>query len=859
MVSRKLLNLTSFFAIGLTLSGISVRSETVIPSYAAEWESELQRLTSSRGMRVVSGVSLAELLSNNVIFEDFENTCTNVLQSAIEENSEIGNDFIKIDIDSALELCAVINPWNSLECSGVLGVVASLATEIQAFVHNKNKKKGDLRAACLIASSVAPGRPFDILKKGSIKSKCLNVCSQSLSASISKIDESFCSMSSDLCNSIDFTLDPAFSRFTPSEFGIASSVSVLLSEGALGLKTDYKEGCNFVLMLMDKGVLSASSGSISESLVFSELTSFYYSRLREIGMLSDSASDEGILSSDKTLLSVIASQIADAIKLILGGSDPATPTKAFLKSRIRPKKLKKPVVATISSETSSEVSPLSESSIESSLSDLSDSFDSHVYASDSIRLSPVQLDWYNTIYHIIRKSTKEIDQEFDSALTLAVSKFDGANVFLSCVSVLRRSGLASKNKISAACRKIDPFSDVRCQKLNHFELLFLMKLREELETLSKRTSVVDLRDLCVLAGKMSLKSFVRDNDEEIDRKCSKALENKGFRSKYSISDKTIRKACAASDYIRSSACSDIVVSPFAARIQSVSAISASLYPKKNDRDRLKMVRKSALEFPTYADICNFVYTMGAESVEECSFGLREVLSKYTQTINLMDIEGACFVAFGKVGIYGPSPMPGVVPSGAPFPPSPVPGVYPPISGIYPRFGPYGAPPPPPPPGPYMGPPIPGQEGYIYSGGHVRVQYSESRRGNYKDGEGRSHYHDGLRFLVGGRWMVKLGDKWYIDYGSSRDLVDVPHGDPKYAQPPITDPGKLGVITSGIRAFYGEYQSGDPRTKFFHRVPTMSHFGGPPGYYPHPGAGILPSFYLEKVDDEGDKVIKSTKL
>ncbi|KAH7649121.1 hypothetical protein FG379_003686 [Cryptosporidium bovis] len=826
---RKLLSLASFFALGLTLSGAPISCEIVIPNYVSEWQVELQALASSKGMRIAPGVSIADLLSTQVTFDDFENTCMKVLQNSIEEPSQVDGSFTYIDLDSALEFCAVINPWNSLECSGVLGVVASLATEIQSYVHTKDKQRGDLRAACLIASSVAPGRPFNVLRKGSIRKKCLSTCSEELSAPISKIDSSFCSMSSDLCGSIDFTLDSSFGTFNEIEFGIASSISTLISEGALGLKTTYSEGCDFVLNLKSKGIFPTSSSSVSESVLQSEVVSFFDSKLKEVGILPDSDSNDDLLIQDKTLLSVIVTQISDAMKSIFDKYDTVTSILP-LKSRIRSRKSKQSVAASSLSMTSSEVSPLSESSVESSLSGFSDSFDSQNHKDESIKLSSVQSDWYTTIFNTIRRGTKEIDETFNTALTIAVSKFDGANVFSSCVSVLRRSRLASDRKVSAACRKIDPFSDLRCQKLNNFELTYLIKLREELESISKRTSIVDLRDLCALSNKMSLKSFIRENDEEIGRKCIKALGNKTFRMKYPMSDKTITKACTISDYIRSSACSDIVISPLAVRIQSVSAISTSLFPRKNDKDRLKMIRRNSLDFPTYGDICNFVYKMGMESVEECSFGLREVLSRYTSVVTLMDIDGACLVAFGKTGIYGPSPVPGID-TGAPLPPSvpgiypPVSGIYPPVSGIYPHFGPYGVPPPPPPPpgqlGPYMGPSVSTipwtaraflPERLVPPGGYIREQYSESRRGLYKTSDGEQVYHDGLRFLINGAWMVKVGDKWYIDSTGSRDLVDIKPDSPKYKHPFV-----FGDIdeseTRGPKILYAEHISADPRSGY----------------------------------------------
>lgn len=739
------------------------------PVYISEWASEIRSIVASKNLKIEAPEQLEQVLLSGINFDSFDASCSALLQKVIKE---ISFDSTPLNLESALDICAVINPWNSMECSGITGVTASYARSLQEFVRIRDSSKGDLRAACLVASAIAPGRPFAPLIKGSIKSKCQEVCSGPLSKSISAIDPSFCSLSIDLCNSVDFSLYAAFSSFNERELGIAVAVSVLLSEGSAGLRTSFREGCRFVRFLKNKGSLPTASSEVSESDLLSNISEFYRSKLVESGLLP--ATDSNLRSGDAVFLKVLSSQVARAIITVLEAQIPKK------QADVRPKK---PTIAS-THITSSEVSPLSEASDSLSTEVKIQSFTETGQTSTS----PVLESWFETIKQSIKKGTKDIDREFDDALNKAIARFDPSSVYFSCVSELKRFSLGSHRRITEACRKIDPFSHVKCQKLNHFELMAMIKLREELEK-HGRDIVVDLRDLCTVASKMSMESFLRTRDEELSSMCIRTLKKSSFKSKYPISERGIKKACIKFDYFRTSSCGNLV-SNYPEKVNFVLSLASNMFDKRTDKERLQIIRESEFSTPSYADICNSVERVPVETVEECIFELRDSLSKFKSIASLLNIEGACIASleetpFGRYPHYPHYP---------PYPDTQF-DRYP--QSIYPghlhrpvipkksvrRF--------------YKDiefqPQFPSQHWLRTElpdileqrAPFLEQEYSESRKGYYKDQEGRPVYHDGYRYRLNGNWYVKLGEMWYIDNSSSLDFIKISPGDPRHSNYPLS--------------------------------------------------------------------------
>ncbi|POM82277.1 hypothetical protein CmeUKMEL1_01590 [Cryptosporidium meleagridis] len=768
---------SKYSKIFLGLSAGAFASATTVfsyPAFVSEWASEIKSIVASKNLRIEAPEQLEQVLITGINFDSFDASCSALLQKIIRE---IGFESTPLNLESALDICAVINPWNSMECSGITGVTASYARSIQEFVRIRDSSKGDLRAACLVASAIAPGRPFAPLIKGSVKSKCQEACSGPLSKSISAIDPSFCSLSIDLCNSVDFSLYAAFSSLNERELGIAVAVSVLLSEGSIGIRTSFREGCRFVLFLKNKGELPTSSSEVSESELFSNISEFYKSKLVESGLLPAAGSNMG--SSDAVFLKVLSSQVAKATVSILEAQIPKK------QADVRPKK------TTIASThiTSSEVSPLSEASDSLSTEIKMQSFTEAGQASTSSVLE----SWFETIKQSIKRGTKDIDQEFDDALNKAIARFDSSSVYFSCVSELKRFSLGSHRRITEACRKIDPFSHVKCQKLNHFDLMSMIKLREELEKHS-RDIVVDLRDLCTLAPKMSMESFLRTRDEELSSMCIRTLKKSSFKSKYPISERGIKKACIKFDYFRTSSCGSLV-SSYPEKLNFVLSLAKNMFDKRTDKERLQIIRESEFNTPSYADICNSVERIPVETVEECIFELRDSLSKFKSVVSLLNIEGACIASlegaqFGQYPHYPHYPH---------YPPYPGSQFDRPLHSIYPdhlhrpvipkktirRF--------------YKDiefqPQFPSHHWFRAElpsileqrAPFLEQEYSESRKGYYKDQEGKAVYHDGHRYRLNGRWYVKLGDSWYIDNetSTSLDFIKISPGDPRYSTHPLS--------------------------------------------------------------------------
>ncbi|KAF7457403.1 hypothetical protein HWI79_2110 [Cryptosporidium felis] len=748
-----------------TLAYLSLVSSTPIPKFVTEWTAEVKSAVLARGLKLDREVDVESLFATEINLDNFDVTCTALLQKVVKEFSRGSSEWTFLSVDSALDICALINPWNSMECSGVLGVYASYARSIQEFVRTKDPSKGDLRAACIIATSIAPGRPFSPLTKGSIKAKCEEVCTGSVGKTISTIDSSFCSASVDLCGATDFTLYSAFRTFTPSDFGVAVAVSVLLSEGSLGIRTTFREGCRFVHFLKQRGTFPSSSSAVSETELQASILEYYKTKIKEVGILTDS-SDSG--ESENVLMKLLCSQVSSAIKSILGSDVKAPATKP-----------KKPTVSS-THIVSSEVSPLSESS-ESIESEGRGDYSGYVPTHEKRPgMSSLHDSWFSSLKLSIKRGTRDIDNEFDESLTAAVLAIDNSQVYSSCISELKRRHIASHRKITEACRKIDPFSYVKCQKLNHFELMFLIRLREELDRNSKDI-IVDLKDLCNLSPRISLRSLLRDRDEELSDMCIKELQRKSFKGKYPLSTRTIRKACVKSDYFRSSACGEMLSVGRSERINLVASLAQNLFSKRTDKERLQMTRESESGLPSYIDICNSVERIPVESIEDCVFELRDSLSKFRSFTGIMDIEGACVSSLtGEYYEYDRYGRP-IIPSTSIYPGYPDygarrPGIKrfykdvefaPPVSSL-----------------PWTRGDLPLE--FPYSGKYLEQEYSESRKGYYKNEGGEVVYHDGNRFRMNGLWYVKLGNDWYLDTTPSaqRDFVRVSPSDPRYKPYPL---------------------------------------------------------------------------
>ncbi|KAJ1606490.1 hypothetical protein OJ253_2737 [Cryptosporidium canis] len=755
----KIFNHSKLF-LGLLLSAYACASPVFgYPAFVTEWASEIRNVAQAKGLVIVTNQKLEDLLLNSVNLDNFDVSCSALLQSIIKETS-VDTESNFLNLDSALDICTLINPWNSMECSGVTGVTASYARSIQEFVKAKDNKRGDLRAACIIATAISPGRPFAPLERGSIKAKCENVCSGSLSKTISVIDPAFCSLSVDLCGAVDFTTYNAFTSLSERELGMAVAVSVLLSEGSLGLRTSFREGCRFVLAQKQANSLPQVPSDVSEPAILSAITEFYKAKLTDSGLLPA----EGSSTSETVFLKVLVSQISKAMKTIL---------EASITKKQPSVKPKKSVLAS-THITSSEVSPLSDDSDESLSPEYKTSSKSISGEAPSTD-SPVPESWFYTLKQSIKRGTKDIDAEFDDALNIVVSRIDSSSVYSSCVAELKKLNLASHRRAVEACRKIDPFSHAKCQKLNHFELIFLIKLREQLEKYGN--TIIDLRDLCSVSSKMSMESFLRTKNEELSNMCIKALQKKGFKGKYYISDRAIKKACIKADYFRTSSCGNIVSGQFHERVNIVFSLATGLFDQRSDKERLQTVRESESNTPSYVDLCNAVEKLPMETVEDCVFEMRDSLFKFSTIRSMINIEDACIFSMETVhGFYGPE-------------------YAQPSHSIYSRY-----------------PPFVERRGlrrfykdiehapFVTSlpwvrrdlptsfqspRGFVEQEYSESRKGFYRGQDNKTVYHDGNRYKIGGLWYIKVGDDWYIDESTALDFVKIIPSDPRYNPYPLS--------------------------------------------------------------------------
>ncbi|OII74823.1 uncharacterized protein cubi_00376 [Cryptosporidium ubiquitum] len=813
----KLSKYSRFFLGSLLGAFASTASVLGYPTFISEWAGEIRNIATTRNLGIEASQQLEELLSTEVDLDNFDVSCSILLQKVIREPSS-SRESSFLNLESALDICALINPWNSMECSGVVGVTASYARSIQEFVRLKDGNKGDLRAACIIASAIAPGRPFAPLTKGSIKSKCEEVCSGVLSKTIFAIDSSYCSLSVDLCNSVDFTLYNSFSSFTERELGIAVAVSVLLSEGSLGVRTTFREGCRFVLFLKQKGAFPSVPSDISEPEILSNISEYYRAKLSESGLISVTNGD--IQTSHTVFLKVLISQIAKAMRTILEAQVPKKQSVV---------KQKKPVVVS-TRITSSEVSPLSEAYEESFSSEIVMSSKPDVAEKHTLG-SPVLQSWFETLKQSIKKGSKDIDREFDDSLNKAILNIDSSSVYFTCVSELRKLGLGSHRRITEACRKIDPFSNVKCQKLNHFELMSMIKLREELEKYGKNL-VVDLRDLCVLAPKMSLESFLRNRNEELSDMCIRALK-KSFKNKYSVSDRAIKKACMKADYFRTSGCGNLISSQYSERVNLVLSLANNMFEKRTDKERLQAIRESEFSAPSYAEICNTVEKLPVETVEDCIYEFRDSLSKFKSMSSIINIEGACIASLEEAAYdpyytrhgyeygsqtYYPSIYPGHRPAGVPrrslrrfykdieYAPS--------ISSLQ-----------------WFRREIPTE---LKFDKFIDQEYSESRRGYYKDSNNKSVYHDGYRYKLNGLWFVKIGDNWYLDLSDSLDFVKIRPSDPRYSTYPLSLYEKSPINPSGPlrRKSFATYMSPySPQYEGRHYGNYLQELYGKPGFAP----------------------------
>lgn len=617
----------------LNLYAISVESASQVPSYILTWSLTLKEHFSKNGLKFHSSDSLESLLLSEVVLENFDVSCTALLQRTVQEFSNTANSWTTLNLDLALDICSYINPWNSMECNGISGVYASLARSIQEYVHTKDQSKGDLRAACILTSAIAPSRPFSPLKKGSIKAKCEEVCSGALSSTISAIDSSFCSPSMDLCRAVDHTMYSSFKSLSDRDFGIASAISILLSEGQFGLRTTFREGCRFVSHLKSTGKLPMDSCAVSDSIISSELITYYNSKLQEAGLLQSGRDSDSQMSAT---LKLLLEQVVRSIKTVLD-----CPVEAPKKTH----KTKKSSHVVSTFITSSDVSPLSSVSQESPESDV---ISSRYSGSDkSLKLLPVQEAWLKTLSHSINKLSDE-DRDSTQSLISVVKSIDNSRVYSSCVRELKKSHLVSHRKISDICRKIDPFSDSRCQKLNHFDLVFLIKLKEELE--NTKDLLIDLRDLCNVASKMSLKAFLKNKDEELSDKCIASLQKQNIREKYHLSSRAIRKACVRADYIRHSSCGDIFVGTESDRLDMVLALSQNIFDRKSDKERLQLIRSEEASL-SYADLCSAVERIHTDSVEDCILELGSAMFRHKEFSSIFDLEGACVAAYSGEFLY----------------------------------------------------------------------------------------------------------------------------------------------------------------------------------------------------------------
>ncbi|KAJ1608123.1 hypothetical protein OIY81_2740 [Cryptosporidium canis] len=809
----KIFNHSKLF-LGLLLSACACASPVFgYPVFITEWATEIRNVAQAKGLVVSTNQKLEDLLLTSVSLDNFDVSCSALLQSIIKETS-VGAESNFLNLDSALDICTLINPWNSMECSGVTGVTASYARSIQEFVRAKDNKRGDLRAACIIATAISPGRPFAPLARGSIKAKCEDVCSGSLSKTISIIDPAFCSLSVDLCGAVDFTTYNAFTSLSERELGMAVAVSVLLSEGSLGLRTSFREGCRFVLAQKQANNLPQVPSDVSESAIHRTIAEFYKAKLTDSGLLSADSSN----TSETVFLKVLVSQISKAMKTILEAS--ITKKQPSVKS-------KKSVLAS-THITSSEVSPLSDASDESLSPEYKTSSKSISGEAPSTD-SPVPESWFYTLKQSIKKGTKDIDVEFDDTLNIVVSRIDSSSVYSSCVAELKKLNLASHRRAVEACRKIDPFSHAKCQKLNHFELMFLIKLREELEKYGGNT-IVDLRDLCAVSPKMSMESFLRVKNEELSSMCIKALQKKGFKGKYPISDRAIKKACVKADYFRTSSCGNIISGQLHERVNIVYSLATGLFDQRSDKERLQTVRESESNTPSYVDLCNAVEKLPMETVEDCVFELRDSLFKFSAIRSMINIEDACIFSMETVhGFYAPEyaqPSQSIYPS------------YPPFTerrGLR-RFykdiehAPFVT------SLPWVRRDLPAS--FQSPRGFVEQEYSESRKGFYKGQDNKTVYHDGNRYKIGGLWYIKVGEDWYIDQSTALDFVKIIPSDPRYNPYPLsqytTPSDPKGVYKRRSFATYlSPYAPRYPPTSPFYPQAYPSYPPTRPGYPSYP--------------------------
>ncbi|EEA08235.1 uncharacterized protein CMU_019780 [Cryptosporidium muris RN66] len=713
------------FILVILLQFSYIYTQPIYPKFVKEWVKNISPLFLNGGYRLSISTSLEELFTKHLQGRDVYKSCIILLKSNIEVFDNNNKEWGVIDDETAEKLCTTIDPLKSMECSGLIEPLISYAYSIREFVQKRSIEAPDLRAACILVSEIGPKRPFGLLNKGDIKKRCEDFCNNNMS-NMNMFEGDYCLNYIQLCKAIDFTLDNDFYSLTPQDFGMAVAISTMFGEMEPKAKITLRDGCRFMKYIIDKGLITKNINDISEYSFELALSEFFASRLHNIGIIDKPSTDiNTFLNSRSTSLVLLHKEIIRAIKSISQISD----KKVLLRT------------------TNNKIKSSKSSKIENDkyIDDISD-----IIEESNLSLgiySPINKEYnfngaQKTWSIILRKeilSRINIIPNIDYLISDIVTSIRSNRVFITCLNAMKESGIhISKSIMFSACYKIDPFSFHDCQRLNIFDLQYIINLQKKLEF--EINGPIDLRDLCSFSTQLTPSDLHNIEEDDIYNSCISSLLESHISTKYNF-NKTVRhNACKKSDFSIRTPCLNIMQSIYKSdysKIEMVFTLAKSLVNSDRYSDvYLKLLRSgNPSNFPKFSDLCMAVNRMNSNTFEECKSEIEYILRPFSSNY-IFDINKGCSKITEETRYYKPQVRRSYY-SQHRY----IPTLYlPKRSELFELID---------------------SPELLESPELFDVDYSKPA-GMYRLSDGSIQYFNGKRYKINGNWWIKLGDKWMVD-------------------------------------------------------------------------------------------------
>ncbi|OII74182.1 hypothetical protein cand_017360 [Cryptosporidium andersoni] len=712
------------FILVILLQFSNIYTQPIYPKFVKEWVKNINPLFLNGGYRLSTSTNLEELFTKHLQGRDVYKSCIILLKSNIEVFDNNNKEWEVIDDKTAEKLCTTIDPLKSMECSGLIEPLISYAYSIREFLQKRGIKAPDLREVCILVSEIGPKRPFGLLNKGDIKKSCEDFCNNK--SNMNMFEENYCLNSIQLCKAIDFTLDNDFNSLTSQHFGMAVAISTMFGEMEPRAKITLRDGCRFMKYIIDKGLITRNIKDISEYSFELALSEFFVNRLYNIGVIDKLSTDiNAFLNSRSTSLVLLHKEIIRAIKSISQMSD----KKVLL--RTTDNKIK-----------SSKSSKIKNNEYIDDISDIIEESNISLEISSPINkeynFNGAQKTWSIILRREILSRINRIPN-IDYLISDIVTSIRSNRVFITCLNAMKESGIhISKSIMHSACYKIDPFSFHDCQRLNIFDLQYIINLQKKLEF--EINGPIDLRDLCSFSTQLTPSDLYNIEEDDIYNSCISSLLENHISTKYNL-NKTVRhNACKKSDFSIRTPCLDIMQSTYRSdhsKIQMVFTLAKSLVNSNIYSDvYLKLLRSgNPSNFPTFSDLCMAVNRMDSNIFEECKSEIEYILRPFSSNY-IFDINKGCNRITEETRYYKPQVRRKYY-SQYRYTPT----LYlPRRSELFELIG---------------------SPELLESSELLDVDYSKPA-GMYRLSDGSIQYFDGKRYRINGNWWIKLGDKWMVD-------------------------------------------------------------------------------------------------